>query len=165
MNPNLYVDPPPVYPNDGPTIAEPKRVMIVEPDRVTIEAALRALAQMPRAADGQQRLVIVDKDHVDFHDLNFNAAAVLLADANIIALTSDESRAVGFRPADRDALTRLHRDGLLVADIPVESIRLAARDNAIARAKFRDFGAKAPDDVVPAKTLRRRQRLAARARA
>jgi hypothetical protein len=139
MNPNanLTVFPDPsVYPNDGPTAANPKRVVeIGEPGRADeLREALRALALMPRAKDHEQRVVIV-------------------------SLTDVEARRVGFVPAGRDEYLRLERDGLLVADIRRDSIRAAGEGlNGPHR-----FGRTDDPSVVPAKTLRRRARMAARA--
>ncbi len=172
MQPNVTIFPdPPVYPDDGPTIARPKSVVEIGEavglvrgmDATLLRDALGALSKLPRAENGKQRVVLIDTEHRAFVGLDVNESAIMLAEAGIVALTDVEARKVGFHPADRIALDRFHRDGILVADIPVESIRLAANDNAAARQKFREFGARAPDDVVPAKTLRRRQRLAARA--
>lgn len=184
------INDPPIYPNDGPTVARPKAIgtvvsvdgtlgSIVKPGSVVeigeglplppnldadlLRDALGALAKLPHADAGKQRVVVIDTEHRAFIGLDVNRTMIALADADIVGLTDIEARRVGFHPADRDALLRLHREGVLVADIPVESIRCAAIDNAAVRAKFRDFGARASDDVVPAKTLRRRQRLAERA--
>lgn len=182
MQPNLTIFPDPsVYPDDGPTVARPNLVVDARPksvvaigeeaarvvggmDAALLRDALGALAKLPRADVGKQRIVLIDTEHRAFVGLDVNESAIMLAEAGIVALTDVEARKVGFHPADRSALDRFHRDGVLVADIPVESIKCAALDNAAVREKFRDFGARAPDDVVPAKTLRRRQRLAARAR-
>lgn len=151
---------PTIYPDDGPTVGKPKNVVAIgEP---TVTDALRALAKMPRAADGQQRVVVVDTRHPAFASLDFDLVATALAEGRVIALTDVEARRVGFHPADADALGRLHRDGLLVADVPTSTIQRAASENAYA-ANGRPLSRRAPDDVIPAKTLRRRQRLAARA--
>ncbi len=175
MQPNLTIFPvnPPVYPDDGPTVARPKSVVEIGEavdlvggmDAALLRDALGALAKLPRADVGKQRIVLIDTEHRAFVGLDVNESAIMLAEAGIVALTDVEARRVGFHPADRIALDRFRRDGVLVADIPVESIRCAALDKAAARQKFRDFGARAPDDVVPEKTLRRQQRLAARAAA
>jgi hypothetical protein len=155
---------PPVYPNDGPTVANPKRVVEVgEPGRADeLREALRALALMPRAKDHEQRVVIVSTEHRAFAVLageNWQLAATALAEAGIVALTDVEARRVGFVPAGRDEYLRLERDGLLVADIRRDSIRAAGEGlNEPHR-----FGRTDDPSVVPAKTLRRRARMAARA--
>lgn len=166
MHPAISFNDPPVCPDDGPTVAHPKPLVVEGPrrfDAAHLRDALGALSKMPRADVGKQRIVIINSEHHAFVGLDITEAAVMLADAGIVALTDIEARRVGFQPADPSALGRMRRDGVLVADIPVETIRLAALDNAAVRAKFREFGARAPDEVVPPKTLRRRQRLAARA--
>ncbi len=156
---------PHAYPNDGPTADRPKRVVeIGEPSRTDeLREALRALALMPQAKDHEQRVVIVSTGHRAFAVLdgeNWQLAATALAEAGIVALTDVEARRVGFVPAGRDEYLRLERDGLLVADIRRDSIRLAADGLAGPR----KFGRTDDPSVVPAKTLRRRERMAARVR-
>jgi hypothetical protein len=157
---------PPVHPNDGPTVAGPKRVVeIGEPRRADeLREAMRALALMPRAKDHEQRVVIVSTEHPAFAVLageNWQLAATALAEAGIVALTDIEARRVGFAPAGRDEYLRLERDGLLVADIRRDSIRLAA--NNLSPAQASGWARTDDPDLVPAKTQRRRARLAARA--
>jgi hypothetical protein len=154
---------PPVYPNDGPTAASPKRVVEIG-ERDQLREALRALALMPRAKDHEQRVVIVSTEHRAFAVLageNWQLAATALAEAGIVALTDIEARRVGFAPAGRDEYLRLERDGLLVADIRRDSIRLAA--NNLSPAQASGWARTDDPDLVPAKTQRRRARLAARA--
>ena len=142
----------------------PNDVIVVQADDQQVRDALRALALMPRAAEGQQRVVVVDSRHPTFGSLDWDGVATVLAHANIVALTDIEARRVGFAPAGDAELTRLRRDGILVADIPKSTILLAAADNAALAANRRSFAVRASEDVVPARTMRRRARLAARAR-
>lgn len=139
-------------------------VLVVQADDQQVRDALRALALMPRAAEGQQRVVVVDSRHPTFSTLDWDGVATVLAHANILALTDTEARRVGFTPAGDAELTRLRRDGILVADIPKSTIQLAAADNAALAANRRSFDVRAPVELAPAKTQRRRARLAARAR-
>lgn len=141
-------------------------VLVVQADDQQVRDALRALALMPRAADGQQRVVVVDSRHPAFSTLDWDGVATVLAHANILALTDTEARRVGFTPAGDAELSRLRRDGILVADIPKSTILLAAADNAAlaANTQIGPWSHEDDPDLVPGKTQRRRARLAARAR-
>lgn len=141
-------------------------VLVVQADDQQVRDALRALALMPRAADGQQRVVVVDSRHPTFSTLDWDGVATVLAHANILALTDTEARRVGFTPAGDAELSRLRRDGILVADIPKSTILLAAADNAAlaANTQIGPWSHEDDPDLVPGKTQRRRARLAARAR-
>lgn len=156
MDPIKTVEPAPGQPT----------VLVVQADDVEVRDALRALALMPRAAEGKQRVVVVDSRHPTFSTLDWDGVATVLAHANVLALTDVEARRVGFAPAGDAELTRLRRDGILVSDIPKSTIRLAAAENEALAANthigpwFREDD----PDVVPGKTQRRRARLATRAR-
>ena len=141
-------------------------VIVVQADDQQVRDALRALALMPRAAEGKQRVVVVDSRHPTFSTLDWDGVATVLAHANVLALTDIEARRVGFDPAGDAELSRLRRDGILVADIPKSTIRLAAADNAAlaANTHIGPWSREDDPDLVPDKTQRRRARLAARAR-
>ena len=138
-------------------------VAVVAPD-AEVRDALRALVLMPHADEGMQRVVVVDSRHPTFESLDWNGVATLLAHANILALTDVEARRVGFAPAGDAELTLLRRDGILVADVPKSTIRLAAAENAALAANTHagPWVRTEDPDLVPARTLRRRARLAAR---
>lgn len=123
----------------------------------TLGDLVAGLRSMPAPAPGMVRVVIAD-DRAPMVARHLDDLRVAMAAAGIALLTPGEAAARGVGLASKAAADALRREGVVVGELPVAV--LAARVATIPRPCV----APAPVAAGPsAKTLRRRERLAARA--